>query len=634
MTQDDPPDGWSPQERRMWEAYRLGEWCDDVAEVRGSALRYLLIAAPSPYPGCQTRLQLRGTRVTGELDLAEVTVAGSIRLSRCRFEEPVRLDNAHLGAAFEVNACTMPGLTLAGARIALECEIVACTVTGTVDLRSLAVENRLSLNDTDIRPSHGEAALDAQSIEVGEDFWASGLDCSGTVFLNSARIQDVLAFRGSRIRGDSGLQAPELTVGGGLFLDSGFSGTGQINLYGASIGGSVRLDDCRLDGPGAGPGAYALNLSCAEIGGDIWAGRGLVVQGPAIVRDTSVRGSVVLKGAHFDISSRVPTAEAALDASRLRVGGDIDCRDGFVTHGMIDLRDARVGGSLLFEGAELTALDNRYPALRGNGVETGGVFNLCDGFTAYGRISLNSVTVRSRVCFDDAALDTSADESALSFVGSTTASLSFRLREAPAGVVELRHSRIGLLRDAPAAWPTGLVLDGAVYDSLHPALPARTRLPWLGRDPAGFVPQPYEQLAATYQRQGQDADARAVLVAKHRSMRRTLSPPARLWSLLQDATVGYGYRPLRAVWLLLCLLSTGAALFTGWPPTAVGDGKPPPFQPGIYTLDLLLPLVDLGQERSYAPTGLAQWAAVALIGMGWLLATTVAAGASRVLRRS
>ncbi|MGW6908258.1 hypothetical protein [Streptomyces sp. NPDC054940] len=541
MTHDDPPDGWSPQERQMWEAYRVGGWCDEVAEVRGSALRYLLIAAPSPYRGCQARLQLRGARVTGDLDLAEVTVAGSIRLARCLFEDVVRLDNAHLGAAFELNACTMPGLILAGARITLECEIVACTVTGTVDLRSLAVENRLSFSDTAIRPPHGEAALDAQSIEVGEDFWASGLDCAGTVYLNSARIQDVLAFRGTRISGDSGLQAPELTVGGGLFLDSGFSGTGQINLYGASIGGSVRLDDCQLDGPGAGPGAYALNLSCAEIGGDIWAGRGLAVQGPVVLQDTSVRGSVVLKGARFDVSSSVPAADAALNASRLRVGGDLDCREGFVAHGMIDLRDARIGGSVLFEGAELTALDNGYPALRGNGVETGGVFNLCDGFTAHGRISLNSVTVRSRVCLDDAALHTPADDWAVSFVGSSATILSLRLREAPTGVFALRHSRIGLLRDAPDAWPRGLVLDGAVYDSLEPALPAQARLPWLGRDPAGFVPQPYEQLAATYQRQGRDADARALLVAKHRSMRRTLSLPARLWSRVA-AVVSPEYR--------------------------------------------------------------------------------------------
>ncbi|WP_405996994.1 hypothetical protein [Streptomyces sp. NBC_00829] len=141
-------------------------------------------------------------------------------------------------------------------------------------------------------------------------------------------------------------------------------------------------------------------------------------------------------------------------------------------------------------------------------------------------------------------------------------------------------------------------------------------------------------LAATCGRQGRDADARTVLVAKHRGMRPSLKPPARLWSLLQDATVGYGYRPLRAVLLLLGLLTLGTALFTAWPPTTVGDGKAPHFQPAIYTLDLLLPLVDLGQERSYAPGGALQWAAVELVGTGWLLATTVAAGAGRVLRRT
>lgn len=633
MAQDDPPDGWSWQERQLWEAYRVGEWCEGVAEVRGSVLRHLLIAAPSPRPGCQSRLRVRGAHVTGELDLAEVAVASSIRLDRCSFDDAPRLDNAHLDAAFALNACTMPGLSLVGARVTQECEITACTVTGTVDLRSVTVGNWLSLKDTAIRPPGGEPALDAQSVEVGEDFWASGLACAGTVFLNSARIQDVMAFRGARIYGDSGIQAPELTVGGGLFLDSGFSATGQINLYGASIGGSVRIDDCQLEGPGAGPGAYALNLSCAEIGGEIWAGRGLIVRGPVDLRDTSVRGSVVLKGARFDVSTSVPTTEAALYASRLRVGGDFDCRDGFIAHGLIDLCDSRVGGSVLFEGAELTAHGDG-PALRGNGVETGGVFNMCDGFTAHGRVSLNSVTVRSRICLNGAALDTPAGEPALSCRGSSAATLSLHLRAAPAGVVDLRQSRIGLLRDASAAWPAGLVLDGAVYDSVHPALPAQDRLPWLSRDPAGFVPQPYEQLAAVYQRQGQDADARAVLVAKHRNMRRTLSPAARLWSVLQDATVGYGYRPLRAVWLLLGLLTAGTALFAAWPPTAVGDGKPPPFQPAVYTLDLLLPLVDLGQERSYAPMGILQWCAVALIGMGWLLATTVAAGASRVLRRA
>ncbi|MFF3456902.1 hypothetical protein ACFYXH_21710 [Streptomyces sp. NPDC002730] len=629
MTQHDPPDGWSPQERRMWEAYRRGTWCDDAPEVGGDSLRRLLISAPPPHPGCQARLRLRDTHVTGDVDLAEVTVLGSIRLHGCRFDEMPCLDGAQL-EALELTNCELPGVSALGTRITQECEIVACTVTDTLDLRSLTVGNWLSLKDTSVRPPDGRAAIDAQSVAVGEDLYAPGLQCTGPVYLNSARIQDVLVLGGARINGSGAyLQAPELTVGGGLYLGRGFACTGMVNLYGASVGGSVSLGDSTL-APHV-PGRQALHLACAEIGGDIESvGGGLTVHGPVDLRDTSVRGSVVLRGARFHNPSE---SGLALNAARLRVGGDLDLRGGLVAYGTIDLCDARVGGSVLLEGADLTAHDSQ-PALRGNGIETGGVLNLCDGFTAHGRISLNSVTVRSRICFDDAALDVPAGGTALSCRGSSAATLSLHTREASAGIIDLRQSRFGMLRDDPAAWPAGLVLDGAVYDSVQPALPARTRLPWLGRDPAGFVPQPYEQLAATCQRQGQDAEARTVLVAKHRSMRPTLTPPARLWSLLQDATVGYGYRPMRAVVLLLGFLTLGTALFTAWPPTVVGDGKAPHFQAAIYTLDLLLPLVDLGQERSYAPDGALQWAAVVLIGTGWLLATTVAAGAGRVLRRT
>ncbi|MEU9012716.1 hypothetical protein AB0D12_23720 [Streptomyces sp. NPDC048479] len=257
--------------------------------------------------------------------------------------------------------------------------------------------------------------------------------------------------------------------------------------------------------------SYAVHRATGDWPGDGSGGR-------------SVRGSVVLRGARFHNPS---DSGLALNAARLRVGVDLDLRGGLVAYGTIDLCDARVGGSVLLEGADLTAHDSQ-PALRGNGIETGGVLNLCDGFTAHGRISLNSVTVRSRLCFDDAALDVPAGGTALSCRGSSAATLSLHTREASAGIIDLRQSRFGMLRDDPAAWPAGLVLDGAVYDSVQPALPARTRLPWLGRDPAGFVPQPYEQLAATCQRQGQDAEARTVLVAKHRSMRPTLTPPARL----------------------------------------------------------------------------------------------------------
>jgi hypothetical protein len=53
----------------------------------------------------------------------------------------------------------------------------------------------------------------------------------------------------------------------------------------------------------------------------------------------------------------------------------------------------------------------------------------------------------------------------------------------------------------------------------------------------------------------------------------------------------------------------------------------------IYTLDLLLPVIDFGQEHAFRPTGLWQWFAYALIASGWILATTVVAGITRTVTR-
>lgn len=52
-----------------------------------------------------------------------------------------------------------------------------------------------------------------------------------------------------------------------------------------------------------------------------------------------------------------------------------------------------------------------------------------------------------------------------------------------------------------------------------------------------------------------------------------------------------------------------------------------------YALDLLLPLIDLNQERAYDPVGLYQWFSYALIAAGWILVTVIAAAVARVLAR-
>jgi hypothetical protein len=56
---------------------------------------------------------------------------------------------------------------------------------------------------------------------------------------------------------------------------------------------------------------------------------------------------------------------------------------------------------------------------------------------------------------------------------------------------------------------------------------------------------------------GRDDDARTVLLAGERRRRGGLSGLGRAWCWLQDLTVGYGYRSLRAAGWLLLLFAIG-----------------------------------------------------------------------------
>ena len=104
--------------------------------------------------------------------------------------------------------------------------------------------------------------------------------------------------------------------------------------------------------------------------------------------------------------------------------------------------------------------------------------------------------------------------------------------------------------------------------------------------------------------------------------------------LALDFTVGYGYRVwLAAVWLCAFLVA-GTIVFTVWPAQPSGTGHIPPFQPFVFSLNLLLPIVNLGQTDNWQAQGALRWFAWALILVGWGLTTAVAAGVTRVLNRS
>jgi hypothetical protein len=109
----------------------------------------------------------------------------------------------------------------------------------------------------------------------------------------------------------------------------------------------------------------------------------------------------------------------------------------------------------------------------------------------------------------------------------------------------------------------------------------------------------------------------------------------RLWSWLQRWMVGYGYRPMRALlWLLLCLVAGTIWFSVHSAPIPANKDDVLVWNPVLYTLDHLVPIVDFGHKNRWSVTGASQWISAALIAAGWILATTVAAGLTRMLRRT
>ena len=323
-------------------------------------------------------------------------------------------------------------------------------------------------------------------------------------------------------------------------------------------------------------------------------------------------------------------AGRAFDGTQLTVARNLLARDGFTCHGELRLDGAEINGSIRLVGARLANPGGW--ALYGSGLRVGAVLDLSGGARISGSVRLRSAVVGSVLSLSRAVLTDPGDH-ALDLRTMQAGEVILQTGAPPDGRVDLSYARVGLLRDDPATWPAELVLDGFAYDAIAGPAPVAERLRWLRRDPLGFRPPIHSRLAAVYQATGRDDDARTVLLAGERHHRRTLGRAGRAWGWVQDVTVGYGYRPLRAVAWPLGLLALGAVVFGIWPPRAAEAAKAPAFHAIAYAADLLLPVVDLGQQTAYLPRGWTAWLAYLLIGSGLLFATTAAAAIARRLRR-
>ncbi|MEU6392624.1 oxidoreductase [Streptomyces sp. NPDC046939] len=345
----------------------------------------------------------------------------------------------------------------------------------------------------------------------------------------------------------------------------------------------------------------------------------------------------------------------SLMADGLSVGQDLQA-EMVQTHGEVSLRGATIGVSLSLRGSRLSNTQGRR-ALNAPQLTVERTLYLTPAglnpWQTRGTTPARGTRVQSFQCvggvrLDDGRFGDAVDLESARFVMENDQELSLRRVQTPElrflgerperGRVVLSGAKVVNLVDQALSWPGPgqLRMGGFAYETLIPfgPFPLTRRLEWLAAATPEYNPEPYERLATVLRNSGEDADAREVLLAKQRRRRETLPLAAKVWGYVQDWTVAYGYRPGRAAVWMAVLWAVGAFAFrhADHPPMKPGEG--PQWDSTLFALDLLLPVIDLGQASSWQLRGGWQWAAAVMVMLGWTLATTVAAGTTRLLRRN
>lgn len=487
-----------------------------------------------------------------------VRVDGSLLLRRTIIAETLRLFGAEITGTLSCDGCAIGGRTWRSQRLAAELSTV--TIGGNVEFRRGFVANGvIFLDDSEI----------GGLFDCSDGNFRAGFDPSAT---GRADKWD---------RSIRALKCHRLNLKGSLYLRD-CDCEGEVSFSGAQIGGDLDCRNGHFRRAGNGD-ADALRFTRIEASGNIYLSAGFKAEGKVQLNGARVRGNVDCRGGTFS----VPEEFAANDFA---ASGEAFSEDA------MSLVNAEVNGALIIAPIERKDA----PAA---------VFN--------GSLDLKGARVTVLVDNVDA--------------------WPSRRKRSKAAVRNVIH------------------LDGFTYDRFAGIAPieAHLRKTWLqcqpkahlGRD---FRPQPFEQLIKVLRNMGHPEEARRLAIERQGFLvRRRLSQwrsgprgavravGALMWALTVGLLIGHGYRPLRVLAIMAMVgLSFGYYFkiaaekgifaprdaqvflqqeFSDCRPNSggnwtkcmdkVGDkfAEYPQFNPWVYSFNVLLPVVDLYQEKNWVP---------------------------------
>ncbi|SEQ28325.1 hypothetical protein SAMN05216188_102643 [Lentzea xinjiangensis] len=520
------------------------------------------------------------------------------------------------------------GLQVSGARITGQLALDFFQSTMPLLLDDCLFEEPLSLFHTELPGLSLDGStmprVDAEGLRTSY-FAMRNARCTGVLDLDNVRIDGPLLLQGSSL---GGLTGGSMRISRDVWMSGVFIAAEGIGCWldSCEIGIDLILNDAVIDAAGT-----ALHLNGGQIGGVVGLHRAFLRAGG----DGDALAFVDATARGLNVSGTVLRSDAgnALCADGAHVRAGIGLAEDFdalanSADATIRIVNAKVGGALVIDGS----VRNR----RGQA------------------ISVHRATVDGNLLIGGKLLEATAPSSALEVSdtdvgGEVTIRPEKTVNHGEGLTIDLFSTRAGraLRLDVPKLVENtefAATVNGLTYP--EPPDDTDAWLTMLRDHTFRYEAQPYQQLAAVHRAAGHEHAARKVLIAQQEDLRHRGDPGNKLWHWFLGVTLGYGYRPSRAVAGLLVtfLLAIGlvwtAGELNGLTPAKdrPADACSPVNRISL-AADLAIPLVKLGgTPRCELANGAAgQWATGAgwvVQVLGWSFATLSVAGFTGLVRKS
>ncbi|MDX8350112.1 hypothetical protein SLH49_19140 [Cognatiyoonia sp. IB215446] len=251
--------------------------------IRAALLRYLILGGCKDFRTQPSGITVNGAWIGGSLDLNFTTARGPIDLYNCYLAEKPQMVQLSADGVAIVGCTLMDGLNAARLQISGNVTLNGSRVDGKISLSGGEIKGHLSCTQATLR-HEGHSSLKAQGLTVVSSVLLEGTTATGQVSFLGSRIGGQLVCIGSSFHNPEGhaLNAQSIQVRGDAFLRHATT-EGEVSFLGAEVGGVLDCTHATMRNP-EGQALNAQRLIVRE--GFIWR------------RIKGVAGGVDLTSAH------------------------------------------------------------------------------------------------------------------------------------------------------------------------------------------------------------------------------------------------------------------------------------------------------------------------------------------------